>query len=147
MKTTDDPASAGFTVYAAAHIDGRMILESMRFGVLKIQPTSPVANFMIEAGSQRHPIWALNRLAIVVYAFSQVAQNAGETEIEVNLKGSLISGPQLSNIIAASMSWHTSQRIRAGAEKLIAEMTGSGSRHKERPWPSTVLEIPVTKKQ
>jgi hypothetical protein len=89
-------------------------------------PGSPIVKVMVIAGRQAHPIWALDRLALVIYCYVQSAQYhypGGPQPIQVNVRSSLISSESTSCIVADSIIWHTSEAIRADAERLMAKLT------------------------
>jgi len=45
----------------------------MKIGILKTPPQStPVVAFQVLAGLQRHPVWAIDRLAAVVYCTARL---------------------------------------------------------------------------
>ncbi len=108
--------------------------------------------FQVIAGVQRHPAWAIERLATQVFCYSKVAQNNGQASIEINLTANLVSGSRMTCPIAAKIIWHTSSKIRAQAEFMIAAMAGNGkySSHSHGrswtdQWPSReTMKIPVT---
>ena len=80
--------------------------------------------FKVRAGIQEHPIWAYDRLAIVVFCYTHVArQNTGDLSgvLEVSLDGILISNGDCANVLAKSIRWHTSSAIRRVAELLIGK--------------------------
>ncbi len=129
-----------YAAYASARIDGVLDFDAVRFGILDTpgQPT-PVVNFFVVAGPQRHPVWALDRLAAVVYCYCKaVGEPDGKNgHIELNLTGNLVSGMDTSCVVASSINWHTSAEIRRRAEGLIEDMSG---------WPfQESLQIPVKK--
>ncbi len=109
---------------ATIRIDGALALHSLR--AIKAN-TSGLENdvplfFKIRAGIQEHPVWAYDRLAIVVFCYTHVArQNTGDLSgvLEVSLDGVLISQGNCANVLAKSIRWHTSSAIRRVAEQLI----------------------------
>ena len=110
---------------ATIRIDGALALHSLR----AIKPnTSGLENdaslfFKVRAGIQEHPVWAYDRLAIVVFCYTHVArQNTGDLSgaLEVSLDGVLISHGNCANVLAKSIRWHTSSAIRRVAEQLIS---------------------------
>jgi len=140
------------TAYASAHIDGALDCGSLKVGILETPEKIPVVFFQVIAGVQRHPVWAIERLATQVYCYSQAAQSNGQSCIEINLTANLVSGNRMTCPIAAKIIWHTSSRIRAQAESMVAEMAGNGKDHghgRDRSWASRwpsreTLKIPVT---
>jgi hypothetical protein len=91
-------------------------------------PDSPILKAMVIAGKQAHPIWALDRLALVIYCYVESAKYhypRGPLPIQVNVRSSLISNESTSCIVADSIIWHTSETIRMDAERLLAKMTSS----------------------
>jgi hypothetical protein len=107
--------------YASARIDGVLDCKTMKIGILKTPTQStPVVTFQVLAGLQRHPVWALDRLAAVVYCYCLAAC-----------------------IIASSIQWHTSKEIRGQAEAMIAAMTCSSPRWTDR-WPfKDAMQMPI----
>jgi hypothetical protein len=58
------------------------------------------------AGRQSHPIWALDRLALVIYSYVEAAKYhypRGPLPIQVNVRSSLISNESTSCIVADSI--------------------------------------------
>jgi len=131
---------------AVAHIDGSVDCTLLRVGVLNIVSATPVASFLVRSGVQQHPVWALERLAVVVYCYCQaVKAETLATElpvIEVSVQASLVSGRKLAALVAFDIHWHTSRAIRDRAEPMIARMTGDHARWKDR-WPTEPIEFPV----
>jgi hypothetical protein len=131
--------------YATSHIDGGLDCSSLSIGILKSMPDSPILKAMVIAGKQAHPIWALDRLALVIYSYVESAKYhypRGPLPIQVNVRGSFISNTITSSIVAESIIWHTSETIRVDAERLIAKMTSSA--HPTAQWPSKIeMNLPV----
>jgi hypothetical protein len=131
--------------YATAHIDGGLDCSSLSIGILKSMPDSPIIKVMVIAGQQTHPIWALDRLALVIYSYVQSAKYhypQGPQPIQLNVRGSLISSENTSCIVADSIMWHTSESIRTDAERLIAKLTSDA--RLTTHWPTkTELALPV----
>jgi len=135
--------------YASARIDGVLDCKTMKIGILKTPPQStPVVAFQVLAGLQRHPVWAIDRLAAVVYCYCQAVRKHAESShgsqlIELNLSANLVSGTEAVCIIASSIHWHTSKEIRDQAEAMIAAMTCSNSRWTDR-WPfKDAMQMPI----
>ena len=121
----------------------------MKIGILKTPPQStPVVAFQVLAGLQRHPVWAIDRLAAVVYCYCQAVRKHAESGnnsqlIELNLSANLVSGSEAVCIIASSIHWHTSKEIRDQAEGMIAAMTCASSRWTDR-WPfKDAMQMPI----
>jgi hypothetical protein len=131
--------------YAMSHIDGGLECSSLSMGILKSMPDSPIVKAMVIAGKQAHPIWAMDRLALVVYSYIQSAKYhypRGPLPIQVNIRGSLVSNENISCIVADSIIWHTSESIRSDAEQLIAKMTSDANLISH--WPATTeIALPV----
>jgi len=121
------------TTYASARLDGIFICGTLQAGILR-NTNSPVVSFTVEAGVQTHPVWALDRLAFVVYSYCRASK---ENPVEVNLEGTLISNESVSVVVANRIQWHTSRKIRTNAERMISEM-------RLDRWPKTKLELPVS---
>jgi len=135
--------------YASARIDGVLDCKTMKIGILNTPPQStPVVAFQVLAGLQRHPVWAIDRLAAVVYCYSKAVRKHAESSngsqlIELNLSANLVSGTEAVCIIASSIHWHTSKEIRDQAEGMIATMTCSSSRWIDR-WPfKDAMQMPI----
>ena len=112
--------------FATSNIDGGLDCSSLCIGILDSIPDSPIIKAMVIAGQQAHPIWAIDRLAVVIYCYVQSANYHypdGPLPIQVNVRSSLISNDITTCVMAGSLSWHTSEAIRADAERLIAKMT------------------------
>ena len=135
--------------YASARIDGVLDCKTMKIGILKTPPQStPVVAFQVLAGLQRHPVWAIDRLAAVVYCYCQAVRKHAEAGngsqlIELNLSANLVSGTEAVCIIASRIHWHTSKEIRDQAEAMIAAMTCSNSCWTDR-WPfKDAMQMPI----
>ena len=111
---------------ATIRIDGALALRSLR----AIKPETPGLKhdaplfFKVRAGIQEHPVWAYDRLAIVVFCYTHVArQHTGDLSgvLEVSLDGILISNGDCTNVLAKNIRWHTSSAIRRVAELLIGK--------------------------
>ena len=131
--------------YATSHIDGGLDCCSLSIGTLKSMPDSPILKAMVIAGHQAHSIWALDRLALVIYCYVQSAKYhypRGPLPIQVNVRSSLVSNESTSCIVADSIIWHTSEGIRSDAERLIAKMTSDARLTTQ--WPETAeMSLPV----
>jgi hypothetical protein len=132
--------------YASARLDGVLDCRSMSIGILNTPDQStPVVSFVVIAGAQRHPVWALDRLAAVVYCYCLAANSREEQKIELNVSANLVSGASVNCVVASSIHWHTSKLIRDMAENMIADLTSDGSRSWSKRWPSTdIMQLPVT---
>ena len=142
MQSGENPMSI---TYAMSHIDGGLDCSSLSIGILKFMPDSPIVKAMVIAGKQAHPIWAMDRLALVIYSYVQSAKYhypRGPLPIQVNIRGSLVSNESTSCIVADSIIWHTSEAIRSDAERLIAKMTSDTSLTTQ--WPSkNKISLPI----
>ncbi|MCZ2078029.1 MAG: hypothetical protein LC130_23860 [Bryobacterales bacterium] len=126
--------------YSGVHIDGVLDCKSIQVGLLKAIPETPVAQVRIVAGIQKHPTWALDRLAVVVYAYVQTALRYGEEIIKINAHGTLVSNTLSSCVLLRSLTWHTSRTIRVEAERMIGNMTMPNG----APWPNAKeMTLPV----
>jgi hypothetical protein len=132
--------------YATSHIDGGLDCSSLSIGILESMPDTPIVKAMVIAGKQAHPIWALDRLALVIYCYVQSAKYhypGGPLPIQVNIRSSLVSNAITSCIVADSIIWHTSETIRSDAERLIAKMTSDACLTSH--WPAkTEMTLPIT---
>ena len=135
------------TAYASARLDGALDCETLKIGILKTPPQStPVVTFHILAGLQRHPVWALDRLAAIVYCYCMTARKHEQLIIEVNLTANLVSGSETVCIIASNIHWHTSKEIRNQAEGMAAAMACLGPRWVDQ-WPSKdAMQMPIVRK-
>jgi len=131
--------------YATSHIDGGLDCSSLSIGILKSMTDTPIAKAMVIAGQQAHPIWALDRLALVIYCYIQSAKYHyphGPLPIQVNVRGSLISNTVTSSIVADSIIWHTSETIRIDAEILITKLVSD--KRLTAHWPTKVeMSLPI----
>jgi hypothetical protein len=131
--------------YATSHIDGGLDCSSLSIGILKSVPDSPIVKAMVIAGKQAHPIWALDRMALVIYSYVEAAKYhhpSGPLPIQVNVRGSFISDESTSCIVADSIIWHTSEDIRVDAERIISKLVSSAKLTSR--WPSTAeMGLPV----
>jgi len=131
--------------YATSNIDGGLDCSSLSIGVLITMSESPIVKVMVIAGLQAHPVWAIDRLAVVIYCYVQSAKYhypRGPRPIQVNVRGSLISNDSMSCVVAGSFSWHTSEAIRMNAERLIEKMTSG--KQLTTQWPTkTTMILPV----
>lgn len=123
------------TTYAVAHLDGAVVANSVQVGVL-FPSSSPVARVTVVAGGQRHPVWAVDRVAVVFYAYCRAAKQHEYLSLQVNITGVLVSDERASSILARSVNWHTSAIVRADAEREIAVLSNGA------PWPSECLLVP-----
>ena len=109
---------------ATIRIDGALSLHSLRTikqEIPSLEHEIPLF-FKVRAGIQEHPVWAYDRLAIVVFCYAHVArQNTGDLSgvLEVSLDGILISNDDCASVLAKSIRWHTSGAIRRVSELLI----------------------------
>jgi hypothetical protein len=136
---------SNMSTYASVRFDGSISCTTIRAGIIQTPGGfSPVIAFQVSAGIQTHPVWALDRLAIVVYSYCHAAKRgsmAGTGEfIQVNVEGTLVSGESASISVANSIHWHTSKRVRELAEDMIDEMSNGAF---ARQWPQISLTLPV----
>jgi hypothetical protein len=125
---------------------------TLKVGLLQTPSFSsvPVARFYVIAGAQRHPVWGIDRLATVVYCYCQAVKDNmpdkntdGKLGIEVNLSANLVSGADAICMVASSINWHTSARIRGAAEAMIDEMVRDLARSTNN-WPfRDAMHLPV----
>ena len=133
------------STYASVRFDGSISCTTVRAGIIQTPGGfSPVVSFQVSAGVQTHPVWALDRLAIVVFSYCKTAKQgslAGTGEfIQVNVEGTLVSGERASISVANSVHWHTSKIVRELAESMIADMSNGAF---ARQWPQISLTLPV----
>lgn len=114
---------------ATFHVDGSVDCKSLQLGILMIGgDKSPVVKGEVITESQRHPFWALDRLAVVIHCYVLAAKQLYENPepLQVNLAGVLVSGGTSTILVARSMTWHTSAGICNLAEKMITDLADSG---------------------
>lgn len=135
-----------FVTYASSYIDGGLDCSNLSIGVLKNVPGTPVVRARVLAGQQSHPVWALDRLALTIYCYVESAKYHypnGAQPIQINLRSALISDASTSCIVAESIVWHTSERIRHDADLLMSSLVSSTSL--TAFWPSTTeMVLPVS---
>ena len=117
--------------FATVRIDGALALHSLRVlntNTPGMESDAPLF-FMVHGGVQDHPVWAYDRLAIVVFSYVHVArQTTGDLSglLEVSMTGQLISAGDCSSVLAKSIQWHTASSIRRVAERLIEGFVSGG---------------------
>jgi len=113
---------------ATFHVDGSMDCKSLQLGILMIgSEKSPVVKGDVITDAQRHPFWALDRLAVVIHCYVLAARKLYEDPepLQVNLAGALVSGGTSTILVARSMTWHTSAGIRNLAEQMITDLANN----------------------
>ncbi|HUI87520.1 MAG TPA: hypothetical protein VLX61_02220 [Anaerolineales bacterium] len=133
---------AQYSPYAIARFDGVLMFDSIQAGVMTIGLTkSPIVRFRVLAGVQSHPIWSLDRLAITVYSYCDVAKDLhlAKTALQVSLTASWVSTEQFSNLVATHVEWHTAPGVRAAAQRILADMGNDGN----HLWPLTEMSLPI----
>ena len=133
------------STYASVRFDGSISCMTVRAGIIRTPGgSSPVVAFQVSAGIQTHPVWALDRLALVIFCYCKAAREgsiAGTGElIQVNVEGTLVSNDHTSVAVANSIHWHTSKRVRELAENMISEMANGVY---TREWPQISLTLPI----
>jgi hypothetical protein len=114
--------------YIGVYIDGMMNCTNPKLGLLKTMPDTTLILAYVVAGSQRHPVWALDRLAVEIHAYTQSAIKHGCDALQVNVHGTLASDSVSSRVILNSVTWHTSKSIHEEARRMIGEIS-------KAPWP------------
>src|SRR5512138_110810 len=131
------------TAYAVAHLDGVLLFQGIRAGLMTTGLTkSPIVCFKVLAGVQAHPVWALDDLAIEIYSCCQAAKEEGvsDTHLQVSVTASWVSTENFSNMIASDIEWHiASSTLRTKAERTIARLRKNG----KDGWPLDPLTLPV----
>ena len=121
---------------ATFHVDGSMDCKSLQLGILMIgSEKSPVVKGEVITDSQRHPFWALDRLAVMIHCYVVAARKLYEDPepLQVNLGGVLVSGSTNTVLVVRSMTWHTTQAIRTLAGQLMNELIADDpQQNKER---------------
>ena len=133
---------AQYSPYAIARFDGVLMFDSIQAGVMTIGLTkSPILRFRVLAGVQSHPIWAVDRLALTIYSYCDVAKDMGlaKTALQVSITASWVSTEQFSNLIATHVEWHTASNVRAAAQRILTDMGNDG----KRLWPLTEMSLPI----
>ncbi len=131
-----------YSPYATAHFDGNLLFGSAEAGLTTPSPSrSPIVRFEVLAGIQSHPVYALDRLAVVIYAYCKAARilEMGETHLQASITCSWVSTKTHSNLIAMHVEWHVSSRVRNAAKQLIEDMD---SRKPSWEWPNREIALP-----
>jgi hypothetical protein len=128
------------TPYANARFDGYLVFDSVQAGMVKIGMSSaPVVRFNVVTGIQRHPVFALDKLAIVIFSYCKAAQELcmNDTQLQTSWTASWVSTDNYSNLVATHVEWHTSPKVRVAAQRMLAEFESG------RPsWPNDLLFFP-----
>ncbi len=130
-----------YSPYAIARFDGFVIFGDVQMGMMKTGITrSPIVKFSVVAGYQKHPVYALDRLALIVYSYCQAAKSAGigETSLQASITASWVSTEQFSNIVATHIEWHTAMTIRPASQQILNDLIES----QNRKWPPTEITLP-----
>jgi hypothetical protein len=131
-----------YTPYASAHFDGYILHNSIEAGLTTPSPSrSPIVRFKIAAGVQAHPIYALDRLAVTIYAYCKAASflEMDETQMQASLTATWISTDNCSNLVTTHIEWHVSSKLRVEAKKVISEMDKKGGPWQ---WPQGGVRLP-----
>lgn len=140
------------STFASVHIDGAVLCSSVLAGVLPTPGVpSPVSKFELSAGVQIHPIWTLDRLAVVVYCYTQTAIEMDAKTLQVNVHGTLVSN-ETSIVIADAVEWHTSRAVRDAAENMITRLTAGTETHGgltrlPNSWPTQQIVLPISRQE
>jgi hypothetical protein len=126
--------------YARVNLDGALDTRSFRGGWIRATPSpTPIAFFRVIAGLQAHPIWVMDRLALVVFCYSQ---HAIEPQVQVNLVASVVSDLHASYMVGTHLTWHTSREVRTRAESAIARLAADPVQLMET-WPQQDVHFPL----
>ena len=118
-----------------AYADGDIFLDRVEAGVLPGKLLIPTIFFVLRPDKVHAPLaegipfWAIDRLAVVVYAYATIAKEVAgrpDATLQVNVKADIRSNEKLVFLQAYSVIFHTSRNIRSMAEAMITEMTGNG---------------------
>ncbi|MBV5323280.1 hypothetical protein JZU51_00650 [bacterium] len=91
----------------------------------------------VHRGSEIHARFANREVEAAKYHHPN-----GPLPIQVNVRGSFISDESTSCIVAESIYWHTSERIRVDAERIISKLVSSANLTGR--WPSkNEIALPV----
>lgn len=108
------------------HIDGALDCSTLRMGNLPSYPDTPTVFFKVFEGAQAHPVWAMDRVAVVVYCHVIIAQRRSiipnQCHIQLSISANLVSATEATYLVAKSLTWHTSPTIMAEAENMIKAM-------------------------
>lgn len=126
---------------ANAHFDGFILLDSVEAGLTTPSPSrSPIIYFQVSAGMQPHPVYALDRLAIVIYSYCKAAHVLDhDTQMQAYFSCAWVSTAISSNLIATHVEWHVSTRMRTAAQKFIDDIDSSNP---SWVWPKTEIRLP-----
>jgi hypothetical protein len=131
-----------YTPYASAHFDGYILHNSIEAGLTTPSPSRyPIVRFKIVTGVQAHPIYALDRLAVTIYAYCKAASflEMDETQVQAFLTAAWVSTNDYSNLVTTHIEWHVSPKLRVEAKKVISEMDKKGGPWQ---WPQGEIRLP-----
>ncbi len=129
--------SPGYSPYAVARFDGFLVFSDIQVGMVKTGITrSPAVKFGVVAGHQRHPVYALDHLALIVYSYCLAAREMklDKAQLQVSITASWISTEQYSNLIAVNIEWHTAMSMRPVSQRMLAGLDGR--------WPVNEITFP-----
>jgi hypothetical protein len=145
MNTT-----AIYNVFASAHLDGTILMQSIRIGILGNADASgvPLASYRVTAGVQTHPAYAIARAAIKVFAYAEAAKRFDIETIQVNLRANLISAETVTVLVSdgdIDIEWHGPSEVRNAAEFTFARLTSGKANAIPQDWPTTPMTLPISK--
>lgn len=130
---------------ASWHLDGELLVPSIRIGVMDISYGSMVACYEVRVGPQAHVVWAIDEVAAEAYYYAKAAREhySGDPNkvitVQVNVSGFLMrTDDDKTSLFARHYSWHTSKRVRETADRALAML-----KSRQITWPEqNVLSIP-----
>lgn len=135
-----------YAPYAITRLDGALMFRGYRLGMTPVtsRERSLVILFTILAGVQEHPVYALDDLAVRVFAYCHTAieMKLNPTQLEVSLTASLVSSKESSNLIATHVEWHTASTVRGAAEVLRNRLAAADN----LAWPLEEINLPKQEK-
>ena len=139
-----------YNAFAAAHLDGTIMIASTQVGLLcgVSTPGVPLATFRINAGMQSHPAYALARSAIKVFAYAEAARLLGIESLQVTMRANLISAEAVTVLVSdgeIDIECHGPSDVRKVAEGNFARMTSGKADFVPTNWPETPMTLPIPK--
>ena len=133
-----------YQAFAVARFDGSVMFNDYRIGVTlqSGRGRALVVLFKILAGNQYHPLYALDELAIRVYAYCKTAadRNLRPTQLGASVTASPLSNESTTTLVLTHIEWHTDADTRNQAELLFNRLRVNDE---IQSWPNEVLDIPI----
>lgn len=138
-----------YNAFASAHIDGTIIMQNIRIGVLGSGSQAiPLATFRVTAGIQSHPAYAMARSAIKVFAYAEAAARFEIETMQISMRANLVSAEAVTVLISdgeIDIEWHGPRDVRNAAEYTFAKMTNGKTAAIPANWPATPMILPISK--